>query len=342
MISSAVSHPNKALVIYWGNNNHLLNVPTRSSLSMNLCGINQPLNYYVTMKTSENLDRDIVLVNNKEDIGEIYSRIVRHLNLMRRYTGFKEKIQISTKTTFPIGVGLAGSAASASALAQAFVGLFDPGLDKRNVSILARMGSGSGARSVYGGFVELQKKDNLQSYGKQAFDEKHWDLRDIIAMIDTSAKKTNSRDGMILSKNTCLREIYSNFVSVADLHIREIRSAIESKNIKKLGELYEEENLLFRKVCLNTRPPLDYWSGITQKVLLQVMKLRHEGVLAYAGTDAGPNVHVFTLPRYANKVNETIQEIDGVSSVIHCSPGEGTHLIEEPLEERNYELDSSN
>ena len=85
-------------------------------------------------------------------------------------------------------------AASASALAQAFVGLFDPGLDKRNVSILARMGSGSGARSVYGGFVELQKKDNLQSYGKQAFDEKHWDLRDIIAMIDTSAKKTNSRE----------------------------------------------------------------------------------------------------------------------------------------------------
>ena len=72
------------------------------------------------------------------------------------------------------------------------------------------------------------------------------------------------------------------------------------------------------------------------------MKLRHEGVSAYAGTDAGPNVHEFTLPRYANKVNETIQEIDGVSSVIHCSPGEGTHLIEEPLEERNYELDSSN
>ena len=60
---------------------------------------------------------------------------------------------------------------------------------------------------------------------------------------------------MILSKNTCPREIYSNFVSVADFHIREIRSAIESKNIKKLGELYEEENLLFRKVCLNTRPP---------------------------------------------------------------------------------------
>lgn len=331
MISSAVSHPNKALVIYWGNNNHRLNIPTRSSLSMNLHGINQPLNYYVTMKTSKNLDRDIVLVNNKEDKGEIYSRIIRHLNLMRRYTGFKEKIQIVTKTTFPIGAGLAGSAASASALAQAFVGLFDVGLDKYDVSILARMGSGSGARSVYGGFVELQKKDNLQSYGKQVFDEKHWDLRDIIAMIDPSVKEMNSRDGMMLSKMTCPREIYSNFVSVADLHIKEIRSAIHSKNIEKLGEFYEKENLLFRKVCLNTRPPLDYWSRITQDVLLQVTKLRLEGVLAYSGTDAGPNVHVFTLPIYANKIIETIHEIKGVNSIIHCSPGEGSHLIQEHL-----------
>lgn len=124
MISSAVSHPNKALVIYWGNNNHLLNIPTRSSLSMNLCGINQPLNYYVTMKTSENLDRDIVLVNNKEDIGEIYSRIIRHLNLMRRYTGFKEKIQISTKTTFPIGVGLAGSGSKCLCISSSICGSF--------------------------------------------------------------------------------------------------------------------------------------------------------------------------------------------------------------------------
>ncbi len=93
MISSAVSHPNKALVIYWGNDDHLLNVPARRSLSMNLHGINQPLNYYATMKTSKNFDRDIVLVNNKEDKGEIYYRILRHLNLMRIYTGFKEKIQ---------------------------------------------------------------------------------------------------------------------------------------------------------------------------------------------------------------------------------------------------------
>ena len=331
MISSAVSHPNKALVIYWGNDDHLLNVPARRSLSMNLHGINQPLNYYATMKTSKNFDRDIVLVNNKEDKGEIYYRILRHLNLMRIYTGFKEKIQIATKTTFPIGAGLAGSAASASALAQAFVGLFDTGLDKCDVSILARMGSGSGARSVYGGFVELQKKDNLQSFGKQVFDEKHWDLRDIIAMIDPSVKKMNSRDGMMLSKMTCPKKIYSNFESVADLHIKEIISAINFKNIKKLGEFYEKENLLFRKVCLNTRPPLDYWSRITQDVFLKVAILRREGVLAYAGTDAGPNVHVFTLPIYANKVIETIQEIKGVNSIIHCGPGEGSHSIQEHL-----------
>jgi diphosphomevalonate decarboxylase len=331
MISSAVSHPNKALVIYWGNDNHLLNIPTRSSLSMNLYGINRPLNYYVTMKTSKNLDNDIVLVNNKEEKGEIYSRIIRHLNLMRRYTRFKEKIMISTKSTFPVGAGLAGSAASASALAQAFVGLFDKNLDKRGVSILARMGSGSGARSVYGGFVKLQKDDNQQPFGEQVFDEKYWDVRDIIAVVDPSTKKINSREGMMLSKKSCSKEIYSNFVSIADLHMKEIRSAIKSKNMGRLGEFYEKENLLFRKVCLNTNPPLDYWSKITQNILLQVTNLRLEGILAYAGTDAGPNVHVFTLPIYSSKVIESIQQIPGINSVIQCRPGEGSRSIHEHL-----------
>ena len=331
MISSAVSHPNKALVVYWGNDNHLLNVPTRSSLSMSLYGINQPLNYYVTMKTSKNLDNDRVLVNNKEEKGEIYSRIIRHINLMRRYTRFKEKIVVSTNSTFPVGAGLAGSAASASALAQAFAGLFDPSLNKHEVSILARMGSGSGARSVYGGFVKLQKDDNQQPFGEQVFDEKYWDLRDIIAMVDPSAKKMNSRDGMKLSVKSCSKEIYSNFVSVADLHIKEIRSAIKSKNIRKLGKFYEKENLLFRKVCLNTNPPLDYWSRITQDVLSQVTKLCLEGVLAYAGTDAGPNVHVFTLPIYTRKVIKSIQQLNGINSVVHCRPGEGSRLIHEHL-----------
>ena len=124
-------------------------------------------------------------------------------------------------------------AASASALAQAFVGLFDPGW----ISVMCPFLQGWEVDLEQDPFMEdllnYKKRIICSHTGNKSFDEKHWDLRDIIAMIDTSAKKTNSRDGMILSKNTCPREIYSNFVSVADLHIREIRSAIEFKNIKK-------------------------------------------------------------------------------------------------------------
>jgi diphosphomevalonate decarboxylase len=113
--------------------------------------------------------------------------------------------------------------------------------------------------------------------------------------------------------------------------VKEIKSAIKSKNIRKLGELYEKENLLFRKVCLNTSPPLDYWSKITRNILSQVTNLRLKGILAYAGTDAGPYVHVLTLPSYSGKVIESIQQIPGVNSVIHCRPGEGSRLIHEHL-----------
>jgi diphosphomevalonate decarboxylase len=103
------------------------------------------------------------------------------------------------------------------------------------------------------------------------------------------------------------------------------------RDIARLGVLYEKENYLFRQVCLRTTPPLDYWTKVTDSVLNKVANLRNDGVPAYAGTDAGPNVHVFTAPKHVERVIRTIQEVEGILDVIHCRVGKGSHLIEEHL-----------
>ena len=130
MISTAVSHPNKAIVIYWGNSNDQLNIPSRVSLSMTLKGVERQLDYTVSLKTSF-ADRDRVFVGGREDRGEIYSYFMRQLKAMREVTGYKGRIAIYTNTTFPVGSGLAGSAAASSAFAEAFAGLSNPGMDKK-------------------------------------------------------------------------------------------------------------------------------------------------------------------------------------------------------------------
>ncbi len=332
MLKSALSHPNKALVIYWGNENDMLRTPTRSSLSVTLQGINHPLDYIVSLRTIGASERDKIIIDGIEDKGEIRSHFIYHLNAMRRYTGFKEKLEVTTRTSFPVGSGLAGSAASASALAEAFAGLIGKTEDTRLKSIMARRGSGSASRSVFGGFVMWQKgNSDDSSYATQLFNENHWDLRNVIGMVSSTPKKIRSIEGMKLSKRTCPAEIYSEFVSVANHHIEGISTAVLERDIGKLGALYEKENYLFRQVCLKTTPPLDYWTKVTDNILNKVANLRNDGVPAYAGTDAGPNVHVFTQPNYVERVIRTIQEEEGILDIIHCRVGKGSHLIEEHL-----------
>jgi diphosphomevalonate decarboxylase len=332
MIKTALSHPNKALVIYWGNEDDTLRIPTRSSLSMTLQGINQPLDYIVSLRTLRSSERDKVIIDGIEDKGDIYSHFVHHLNAMRSYTGFREKVEVTTRKSFPVGTGLAGSAASASALAEAFAGLSGKTSDTRLKSIMARRGSGSASRSVFGGFVKWQKgNSDDSSYSKQLFNEDHWDLRNVIAMVSSNPKKIRSIEGMKLSKKTCPEQIYSSFVSAADPDIEQVSAALSTRDIAKLGASYEEENYLFRQVCLKTTPPLDYWMRGTHDVLEKVANLRKDGIPAYAGTDAGPNVHIFTASKHVERVIRTIQEVEEVLEIIHCRVGEGSRLIEEHL-----------
>jgi diphosphomevalonate decarboxylase len=332
MIKTALSHPNKALVIYWGNENDTLRIPTRSSLSVTLQGINHPLDYIVSLRTIGSSERDKVIIDGIEDKGEIHSHFVHHLDALRKYTGFKEKLEVTTRKSFPVGSGVAGSAASASALAEAFAGLTGKTDDTRAKSIMARLGSGSASRSVYGGFVMWQKgNSNESSYAKQLFNEYHWDLRNVIALVSSDPKKLRSIEGMKLSKKTCPEQSYSDFVSVANHHIQQISTALSARDIAKLGALYEKENYLFREICIKTAPPLDYWTNVTHAILERIANLRNDGIPAYAGTDAGPNVHIFTMPKHVERVTTMIQEVQGVLEVIHCKVGEGSHLIQEQI-----------
>ncbi len=72
-------------------------------------GINQPLDYIVSLRTVGSSERDKVIIDGIEDKGDIYSHFVHHLNAMRSYTGFKEKVEVTTRKSFPVGTGLAGS-----------------------------------------------------------------------------------------------------------------------------------------------------------------------------------------------------------------------------------------
>jgi diphosphomevalonate decarboxylase len=197
--------------------------------------------------------------------------------------------------------------------------------------MLARRGSGSAARSVLGGFVKLPSGDDRQSSAEHIYDEHYWDLRDVIAVVDTGAKKIKSRDGMRMTTKTCPANVYGSFVAAAETHVRDAAESIAARDLERLGQVYELDNALFRQVCMKTEPPLDYWSEATAGVFKAVSDLRGEGVSVFAGTDAGPNVHVLCEPRDSAKLIASLGEVHGVREIIHARPGGPTMRSERHL-----------
>lgn len=333
--TTVISHPNKALVLYWGKRNPELFLPTRSSLSMTLDGVDKPLEYKVTLEFSDRYDKDSVFIDGNEldRKNETYGEFIRHLNILRHdYGPMKMWARLSTSANFPVGSGLAGSAARAAAISAAYFSAIEMDVDDRIKSSAARRGSGSGCRSINGGFnVWHAYGSDSNSFAVQLYPEAYWDIRDVIAVANPGPKKVPSRLGMETTVQTCPEPIYENFVNSAEPNIKLVKEGLQTKNLSIVGSAYEYENLLFRSVCMNTVPSLNYWSTATVNVFNTIRELQEDGVKVYGGTDAGPNVHILVLPEDVNKVIEKVKAIDGVVDLIHCKPGSGVKTTNDHL-----------
>jgi diphosphomevalonate decarboxylase len=80
-------------------------------------------------------------------------KIGAFLDLFRTRTGTTARAHVESGNDFPTGAGLASSASGFAALAVAVDRALGLGLDARELSMLARRGSGSAARSIFGGLV---------------------------------------------------------------------------------------------------------------------------------------------------------------------------------------------
>lgn len=95
--------------------------------------------------------------------------------LVRKEDWPQYQVHISSVNTFPTGAGLASSAAGFACLVAALAKLYNikeefPG----QLTSIARQGSGSASRSLYGGFVRWQKgekADATDSIAVQVADE---------------------------------------------------------------------------------------------------------------------------------------------------------------------------
>ncbi|MFN8499533.1 MAG: diphosphomevalonate decarboxylase [Anaerolineae bacterium] len=323
-IATSRSNANIAFVKYWGTRDRRLNIPYNDSLSMNLSDA-------VTVTTAHFGDypADSLVIDGHAAGAAQVARASRHLDHIRRLAGTDARARIVSRNSFPMGTGMASSAAGFAALTLAASAALGLDLSERELSALARLGSGSACRSIPGGFTLWHAgHDHASSFAETIAPPDHWDLRDVTAVVSAAHKEVSSAQGHGLADT-------SPFLGarLADLprRMNRVRAALAARDIEALGEELEAEAIALHVLAMTSRPPLLYWEPATLEIMQLCRQWRAEGVAVYFTLDAGPNVHLMCEAGQAGAVVERLAALPSVGATYVNGPAGAARLSDEPL-----------
>ena len=308
MKATATAHANIALVKYWGKRDEARMLPEAGSLSIAL----DKLRTTTTVELGSFPVDSLVLDSREQDPARARALLDA--------AGIPQRARIVSHNEFPTAAGLASSASGFAALAVAACAAAGLRKTQEELSALARLGSGSAARSVPGGWAVWESESS-----RQVFAPSHWDLRFCIAVCAAGEKKVGSRDGMRSTRETspyhgawiaqCRRDL------PAALHL------LAARDLPGLGALAERNALRMHADALAADPPLLYWQPATVACLQALRELRSSGVQAWPTIDAGPHVVAICAPADADAVEARLRSVPGVTELLRCAPAGGATLL---------------
>lgn len=306
--ATAFASSNIALCKYWGKRDIELNLPVTSSLSISMSHLGACSK--ISLADSKS---DQIFLNEQPMLENtiFYQRLVEFLDLFR--PTHDTNFTIYTKTNIPVGAGLASSACGFAATIKSLDALFGWELSPIELSVLARLGSGSACRSIYDGFVLWQAgtaENGMDSYAKRL--DYTWDeLRVGILLVDKRQKSITSRDAMQATVETC--PFYDAWPETVDEAIMQTEYALQHKDFWLLGATAEANALAMHALMLSTTPPIIYTQAATLDYMQQVWRARAEGLGVFFTQDAGPNLKLLFLSRDEARVKEFFSEIEVVA-----------------------------
>ena len=314
---------NIALVKYWGKADAVLNTPAVGSISITLDGLWTD----TEIRFDSSLSADRLELNGIERADQL-DRMSRCLDLVRAQAGSELRAWVTSENNFPTGAGLASSASGFAALVGAATAALGLDCPLRELSILARRGSGSAARSLFGGFVEMHKgeaADGSDSFAEPLLAAPDWPLKVLVAITAKAEKAVGSGPGMALSAETS--PFYKDWVASHPADLDAARDAIAARDFDALAKVSEWSCLKMHASAMSTVPPLLYWNGATVDCLNRIRELRADGVPVFFTIDAGPQVKAVCLPGAQDDVRSAIAGVTGVHEVLVTGLGPGLERL---------------
>ena len=328
---TAVAPSNLAFVKYWGKADFSLNIPSNGSISMNLSNATTT----TTVEFSDALRDDDVKIQGNNNPQAIV-RVKKHLDRVRALAEVSTFAYVRSENSFPTGTGIASSASGMAALTLAASEALELSLSEKDLSILARLGSGSASRSIPSGFVEwYQGKSSSESYSAQIVPPDYWSLVDIAIAVTSSEKQVRSTEGHKLAmKNRFLNTRLEGMQRKLD----DVRQAILEKDFIRFGQAVETEALEMHAIALTSSfmqnetwfSGVYYWSPETLEIMIAIQQWRVQGLACYFTLDAGPTVHVLCLEDQKEEVLGAIDRLRKERNwkIIVNTPAVGAHTVD--------------
>ncbi|KAI3388432.1 hypothetical protein SNEBB_011011 [Seison nebaliae] len=312
---TCVAPVNIAVIKYWGKRCEHLILPSNPSLSLTL-NVNELCARTTIEENFTSKSDEFILNDVKTEINHRMRTVIDQIRY-KKEEGDQEKIflKITSSNNFPTAAGLASSAAGFACLVYSLAKFFNY---SGELSVIARRGSGSACRSIYGGFVEWKmgkEESGEDSYAQQLAPLTHWeDMRILLLVVSTEKKTIGSTPGMKRSIETSefMRDVRLEQVKRRNEQMKE---AIREKNFTKFAKLTMKDSNSFHAICLDSFPPINYLNDIShhiQSLVHHFNRLSLATKVAYT-FDAGSNACLFLE-------QSTMSEFLYVLTHFYCHP----------------------
>jgi diphosphomevalonate decarboxylase len=306
----------QALVKYHGLRDWKLRIPYHDSISVNTTSLGTQV---VVREAKEGAPGDILVEGKKNE-----DALRRLQNVSQRLAGksFEELGLHLESENFPYldakGLGFSSSAGAALTLALAHAleerggsdgggekrGEKDEKSDYRELSRVARLFAGSASRTVVGGYSRLYAgKGYEDTFAEKFADERDLPLRMVIVPL-TSPVRTEDAHREVESS-----PFFKARIESAAKRCDEMERAIKGGDLRKVGELVEQDTLELHSITMTGAHRLVIMSPDTIMIITKVRELRSNSVEAYFSMQTGPSVFINTNKDDEEKVRRTISHM---------------------------------
>ncbi len=339
---------NIALVKYWGKKAE--QKPLNPSLSMTLSHLSTHTKIHYTR--ARHSQGQMWFRFDGEENQAFAERIRNYMANLRIYFPFLDQLDLhmDSYNNFPHSAGMASSASSMSALALSICSIeqrlkeehLSPEAFFRKASFMARLGSGSASRSVYGNFVRwgqdnsgVDEKDNSGSdeYAQPLpapVDDNLAFLHDTVLITSSQPKKISSSQGHQLMQDHPYQQ--ARIQQAAD-HIEKITRALKEGHFQDFSQVAEQEALSLHALMLSSNPGYLLLNESSLRMIDELRAFRASSGTSITFTlDAGPNVHIIYPIHEKERVRSWLdQKIDPMfenARMIHDFTGKGPERLD--------------